>query len=92
MCVGGADSSQRKGYYEEGRGLEKVSTKGVVLHIYMLKTQRRTAVKTPGWEEKNKLEDIMRTYSEKFRCGISCKATGLVSSETQYLLRSVKMF
>ena len=35
--------------------------------INMLRTLKGTTVKKPGWEERNKLEGIMRKYSEKLR-------------------------
>jgi len=59
VCVGGGAISQTKRYCDD-RGSEKVP-------INMLRTLKGTTVKKPGWEERNKLEGIVRKYSEKLR-------------------------
>ena len=58
VCVGGAISQTKR--YCDYRGSEKV-------RINMLRTLKGTTVKKPCWEERNKLEGIMRKYSEKLR-------------------------
>ena len=58
VCVGGAISQTKR--YCDYRGSGKVP-------INMLRTLKGTTVKKPGWEERNKLEGIMRKYSEKLR-------------------------
>lgn len=59
VCVGGGAISQTKRYCDN-RGSEKMP-------INTLRTLKGTTVKKLGWEERNKLEGIVRKYSEKLR-------------------------